>query len=248
MSVLILFLQNSMCRGAVVFGNHDIEFGTSGQNILKAIEVLPHCLTSGVRGLKGSTNFVIPVKGSTGKTAAVIYGMDSNSGSTIPDRVGGYDWFGSDQITWYKKISTSFARKNKGNPLPSLAFFHIPFTEYNQAWENKASRHFGVKNENVSCPELNSGMFTAMVDCNDVMGTFVGHDHVNDYIGITRNIALAFGRCSGGENAYGDLPDGGRVIVLKEGKRMFDTWIHEKGGNLVYSCTYPDSFVIAAKK
>ena len=30
------------------------------------------------------------------------------------------------------------------------------------------------------------------------MGAFVGHDHTNDYIEVSHNIALAFGRCSGG--------------------------------------------------
>jgi hypothetical protein len=234
---------------AVVLGNHDEEYGTSRTQIVELLRKLPHCLTTMERGITGASNFVLPVIGRDQKTKAVIYGLDSNSGSKMEDRVGGYDWFGFDQIEWYRKTSAAFTQKNGGKPLPSLAFFHIPFTEYNEAWDNKTIKPIGVKNERVSCPDVNSGMFTAMVECNDVMGTFVGHDHTDDFIGISHNIALAFGRCSGGENSYGELPDGGRVIVLKEGKRAFDTWIHEKGGNIVYKCSYPDSFVaIPAKK
>lgn len=229
---------------AVVLGNHDEEYGSSGAQIVEILKKLPYCLTKMEKGIKGASNFVLPVFGADHKTKAVIYGLDSNSSSKIEDRVGGYDWFGIDQIAWYQKVSASFSRKNGGKPVPSLAFFHIPFTEYNDAWDSKATNKFGVKNERVSCPEVNSGMFTAMVESNDVMGTFVGHDHTNDYIGLSHNIALAFGRCSGGENAYGDLPDGGRVIVLKEGKRAFDTWIHEKGGKIADKCSYPESFML----
>jgi hypothetical protein len=36
---------------------------------------------------------------------------------------------------------------------------------------------------------------------------------------------------------------GGRVIVLKEGKRQFDTWIRESGGRKVLPCSYPASFI-----
>ncbi len=233
---------------AVVLGNHDEEFGTSRKQIVEILKKFPNCLTTSVDGIRGATNFVLPIVGKDNSIKALIYGLDSNSSSKIKDRVDGYDWFGVDQIAWYQKTSKNFTQNNNGKPLPAIAFFHIPFTEYNEAWDNKSIPPIGVKNERVSCPDVNSGMFAAMVESNDVMGTFVGHDHVNDYIGISHNIALAFGRCSGGENAYGELIDGGRVIVLKEGKRSFDTWIHEKGGKIVYKCNYPDSFVSTLQK
>lgn len=233
---------------AVVLGNHDEEFGTSRKQVVEILKKFPTCVTSTVEGIRGASNYVLPITGKDKSVKALIYGIDSNSGSKIKDRVDGYDWIGLDQIVWCQKVSASYTAKNGGNPLPALAFFHIPFTEYNEAWDNKSISPIGVKNERVSCPEVNSGMFAAMLESNDVMGAFVGHDHTNDYIGISHNIALAFGRCSGGENAYGDLPDGGRVIVLKEGKRSFDTWIHEKGGNIVYKCNYPDSFIPSPQK
>ena len=31
------------------------------------------------------------------------------------------------------------------------------------------------------------------------------------------------------KNTYGDKTPGSRIIVLKEGKREFDTWLREKG-------------------
>lgn len=68
-----------------------------------------------------------------------------------------------------------------------------------------------------------------MLESGDVMGTFVGHNHINDYIGVQYGIALAYGRIT---KTIGDPTDpkaGGRVIVLKKenenllpglGKRM----------------------------
>lgn len=35
--------------------------------------------------------------------------------------------------------------------------------------------------EPVCDPQLNSGLFNAMLECGDVMGVFCGHDHNNDY-------------------------------------------------------------------
>ena len=48
----------------------------------------------------------------------------------------------------------------------------------------------------------------------------------------------------GGKNTYGDKTPGSRIIVLKEGKREFDTWLREKGNMAKLNvCTYPGSFV-----
>ena len=56
-------------------------------------------------------------------------------------------------------------------------------------------------------------------------------------------ILLAYGRYTGGNTVYNHLPNGARVIVLKEGQRTFDTWIDLAGGQQVNRSTYPDSFV-----
>ena len=86
-------------------------------------------------------------------------------------------------------------------------------------------------------------MFTAMKECGDVMGIFCGHDHDNDYSVIYYDVLLAHGRFSGGNTEYNHLRNGARVIILKEGKRSFDTYIRERGGRLLNSTTYPNSYV-----
>lgn len=48
------------------------------------------------------------------------------------------------------------------------------------------------------------------------MGTFVGHDHNNDYAVMYKEVLLAYGRYSGGNTVYNNLANGARVIILQE--------------------------------
>lgn len=233
-------MQGHNTNWVVVLGNHDDEHNTKRMKIAEMLTQLPNCLNAVSNNILGTTNFIISV--GKGKKQSLLYFMDSNAYSSLEPKVEGYGWFDYSQIQWYKNQSASFTQANKNKPLPALAFFHIPVPEYNQVWDTKEILKIGVKNEDVCCPNINTGMFAAMVEGGDVMGTFVGHDHVNDYIGVLYDITLAYGRCSGVENAYGELPSGGRVIVLKEGKREFNTWIREENGNKVLEANYPKSF------
>ena len=227
----------------VVFGNHESERGYDRKRVADFLNQLPYCLNDDKGKIKGNSNFIFPVYGKDKNPKALIYGMDSNDYSTLKPNVDGYGWFDFSQIEWYRKNSKEFTRSNNGTPLPAVAFFHIPLPEYKNAWNNPNSKTFGVKNEDECSPEINSGMFTAMLECGDVMGTFVGHDHINDYIGTYLNIALAYGRVTKiMKDPVHDPMAGGRVIVLKEGQRQFDTWIREKGGKKVLECRWPDSF------
>lgn len=230
---------------AVIFGNHDGEANTPREEIAKYLVKLPYCVNTDNGkndGIYGASNFVLPVFGKNNKTKALLYCMDSNSNSTLPT-VKGYDWFHFSQINWYLNKSKKHTKANGGKPLPALAFFHIPLPEYTQAWENKTNPPIGVKNEDECSPDINSGMFTAMLEARDVMGTFVGHDHINDYIGVHHGIALAYGRVTKVmKNPDEDPLAGGRIIVLKEGRRTFDTWIRDMDGKRKLDCTWPDSF------
>lgn len=233
-------MQTFNTNWVVTLGNHDDEYNHKRLQIAQLLTQFPNCLNRVSREIVGTTNFVIPV--GQGKKRALLYFLDSNAYSTLKPKVEGYGWFDVSQILWYKKQSALFTNSNKGRPLPALAFFHIPLPEYKELWANAELTKIGSKNEDVCSPEINTGMFAAMVQAGDVMGTFVGHDHVNDYIGVLNDIALGYGRCTSVNTTYGDLPSGGRVIVLKEGKRAFDTWIREGNGKIVHKANYPKSF------
>ncbi|MDR0938021.1 MAG: metallophosphoesterase family protein [Mediterranea sp.] len=232
---------------AVVLGNHDDEHDLTRRQIMDYITAKPFCLSRrGPDFLKGEGNFVLEVKDAGHRTAALVYCMDSNAYAEV-DGQKGYDSFGPDQVRWYQENNAHYTRQNGGKPYPALAFFHIPLQEYtllNDTSKNyvKPRKVYGRRTEK-ECPGiLNTGMFAAMVTGGDVMGTFVGHDHNNEYIGYLNGICLGYGRFSGSKNTYTDIGYGARVIVMKQGQRRFDTWIRTSDGQEEQRISYPDAF------
>ncbi|MDD2962252.1 MAG: metallophosphoesterase family protein [Muribaculaceae bacterium] len=224
----------------VVFGNHDDEYDKTRVELYDYI-ASKKCNIMPRRSGESVPDYVLTVKSSKGnKDAALLYCIDSNSYTKIPS-VPGYDWIRYNQIGWYRDQSRSFTTKNGGEPLPALAFFHIALPEYNDAVIEGKNRMFGVKGEKVCCPTINSGMFCSMKESGDVMGMFVGHDHDNDYAVMYKDILLAYGRYTGGNTVYNHLPNGARIIILREGERKFDSYIRTVNG-IESRIKYPDSF------
>ena len=240
---------------AVMMGNHDPEAGVrydsdgktiywetqqTRDSIFTYLEQSP--LFLGERGpaqLQGMGNYSIPVLASDGsdKVKSVLYCMDSNDYSTDP-RIDGYGWLTYEQIGWYRQQSRDYAAMNEGTPLPALAFFHIPLPEYHliKGFEDTV----GNRDEEVCSPYINTGMFAAMFEMQDIMAVFVGHDHNNDYIGQYHGIALAYGKATG-VDTYGDMTKGGRIIDLYEEGRCFDTWIIDEHGTKADVYYYPSA-------
>lgn len=237
-----------------VFGNHDDEGGATRADLMAVQREQPHCLSEpGPPNLPGVGNYVLPVAGGDGRLAAALYGIDSLS--YAPRAVDGYAWVTREQIGWYLGVAAALAPAHaegrgaeeavraaceaglapRASPerstLPALAFMHIPLPEYDAVWDHRPCR--GSKYEAVCCPKLNSGLFAAMVEAGDVMGVFVGHDHVNDFEGELHGVRLCYGRGSG-YNTYGreGFPLGARVIRLREGCRGFETWIRLHDGGV----------------
>lgn len=234
---------------AVALGNHDDEQDWTRRQIMEYVVQKPYSLTQeGPAYLKGVGNYILAIKDETGKTGAVLYFMDSNAYNNLGGQKG-YDWFGTDQVDWYAKNSTSLTKQNGGNPYPALAFFHIPLQEYallSDTTKNfvKKSPIFGTRKEQ-ECPGfLNTGMFASMVEHGNVMATFTGHDHNNDYIGYLNGICLGYGRFSGSKTTYTNIGYGARVIELTQSERTFSTWIHDSNDSILYQTKYPDSFVV----
>ena len=217
---------------AVTWGNHDDEQDMTRIELLEYIKDMPGNLTSTTAGISGVTNYVLPLKSEDGKKdAAVLYVFDSNAYSSLK-QVKGYDWIKPDQINWYVESSVGYTERNGGKPLPSLAFFHIPFPEYNEAAQDENALLIGTRKEKACAPLINTGLYAAMLNAGDIMATFVGHDHVNDYVVDWKGILLCYGRFTGGNTVYHDIPggNGARVIELTQGVRSFKTWERLEGG------------------
>lgn len=237
-------LEPTISRGipfAVAWGNHDDEHDLSREELSAHIATKKGNLSSTTEGLSGVSNYTLPILSSSGdKSAAVIYIFDSHSYSPL-ERVKGYDWIKHDQVQWYIDSSKRFTAENGGTPLPAMAFFHIPLPEMRDATQNQNVYMVGTRKEMVCAPEINTGLATAMLQAGDVMGVFVGHDHVNDYVVDWYGILMGYGRFTGGKTVYHDIPggNGARIIELTEGSRTFDTWIRIKGGKVINEVRFP---------
>lgn len=174
---------------------------------------------------------VTPSSNQTGMPSALLYFLDSQA-YAADTAASYYDWIKFDQIAWYREQSRHYTVRNHGNPLPALAFFHIPLPEYAEV---AAGKNFaGVAQEEVCAPKINTGLLASIVEMKDIMGTFVGHDHVNNFVGVHKGVALAYGQKTGFSN-YGDLDKGARIIELQEGQRGFTTWIRTENGAFQYT-------------
>ncbi|NOU95857.1 metallophosphoesterase [Paenibacillus sp. LMG 31456] len=217
---------------AFVYGNHEYESGIDPNQLAKLLEQLPNCLFElGPQTVQGISNYVLRIQSSKSTDiGAALYMLDS--GAKTQHAFGGSAWFHRNQIDWYIRQSAAMAEEYGSTQLPALAFFHIPLPEYNEIWDYGVC--YGSNNKGVSCPKINTGMFAAMFEMGDVMGTFVGHEHLNDYYGDLHGIRLCFSRLSG-FNAKGpdDFLRGARIIRLTEGERHFETWQRLEDGSLI---------------
>lgn len=227
--------EDNQISWAAVFGNHDSEGAVSRKAMHKLQLEHEFCVAKDdPPGISGAGNYVLPIMNKQNRVGALLYFLDSGDYSPY----GGYDWIHQDQINWYVTESKKFTKLNGGEPLPALAFFHIPLPEYNEAWDSEVSYGHRLDGK-CSSPTLNSGFFTAMVEMGDVMGTFVGHDHANDFCSMLHGIQLCYGRStkyvSYIDNVRDDyFPTGARIIKLKEGERTFDTWIRQNDDTVIY--------------
>jgi len=222
---------------AVVLGNHDEEYSMTRREIFEYMKKMPGNLTGTVDGITGITNFAIPLyQSSSERIMTVLYGLDSNR-----------DTVEADEIAWYTQKSKEYTQRNKGVPVPSLAFFHIPVPEFKDAIIDLNARFYGTRKEHVCCSDRNTGLFSAFKENGDVMAVIVGHDHLNDYVVCWKDIMLCYGRVTGSKKtSHYNLPDGSngaRVIELTEGERGFASWIRLRTGEKIKPFTYPFDFI-----
>ena len=146
----------------VTFGNHDDEQGLTRTQLYDIIRTVPGNLMPD-RGTALSPDYVLTVKSSSDpkKDAALLYCIDSHSYSPLKD-VKGYNWLTFDQINWYRQQSAAYKAQNGGQPVPALAFFHIPLPEYHEAVRDENAALRGTRMEEDCSPRINTGMFAAM--------------------------------------------------------------------------------------
>ncbi len=223
----------------ITFGNHEDEAEITRDELLAYLSERPYCVLSDEGGMQvdGIGNNILPVYNQKGVAEKLIYCMDSRSYSLAKDQgVEGYGWFDQSQIRWFTESNEKWLAINPN--AQALLFFHIPLYEYAQAFDH-GDYKIGKRKEEECSPKINTGMFAEMVLQRNVLGTFVGHDHVNNYVAQLHNIALCYGYFSGG-NSYGtDPPNGARLILLEADKKTFTTWLRRVDGEILNKVELP---------
>lgn len=205
------------------FGNHDTEaysyYGRDDVSDFYLNDEFKYCLyQEGPEDVDGYGNQVINVKNSEGVIAQSLYIFDSHS-YVDGDFLGimwKYDSIHENQIEWYKNTVNALNKQNnnvlkalgkeENSHIKSAAFFHIPVTEYKEAWYEYAENGF----ENTANAELHYGtagesgkvvysgiyedeLFETMLELGSTKAIFCGHDHYNNFSIDYKGIRLTYG-------------------------------------------------------
>lgn len=233
---------------AVALGNHDSQFGSSRETIFSLIRDLPGCLnTAPKEGVYGSSNDVITLTAG-GKTDRVLYLFDSMDAVILKgeEEIHSYDYIRYSQLGWYRAYSEHFTQENGGTPVPSLAFFHIPLREIEEALAAPGSLLAGTNGEPPCPSRINSGLLAQFRELQDVQAIVTGHDHDCDYVLRYGNMYYIYGRFSGCDTVYnhlgragmgGEKVSGCRLFEFKAGESGFRTWVRLHGGEVQQDLT-----------
>lgn len=232
----------------VTWGNHDeqctysIDWVTGYLNDLNEQRASgkSYCVFKDIQDddIMGNANFAINLMNGNKVEEQVII-MDSNrynfgeyQGENEYEEYTGYDAFHEDQVQWYKDLVDYTTKQNGEVPVSSLAFFHIPLPEYEDAWNeyNKDGEPKETENvklvqsqcetsgEGIACPKINTGMFDAMLEGESTKGVFVAHDHKNNWALEYKGITLSFGVNSSDRVYFSKDLLGGQTITIHADK------------------------------
>ncbi len=220
----------------IVFGNHDQEQGVEKEVLLREYQKYPGCLAYDVDpSLYGCGNHNLPILASDGLGIAFnLWFIDS--GTSVAE-AGGYDYVREDQIQWYKDTAATLKTLNGGKLVPAINFQHIIVPEVYDA-VGMIKLPFGIEDFNYNgnnylpvpnfgaytgyifeppCPShINGGQMAAWIETGDVLATFYGHDHVNDFTTTYEGIDITTVPTVGCNSYSNDINRGVGLITLDE--------------------------------
>jgi hypothetical protein len=203
---------------AFTLGNHDTQADLSGPEICKLDSMHPYSLMQAYEMFEDGSfsNYYLKVyssiQGRENQAVLILWFFDTRSKRCLDDDIS-YGCLSQGQIEWYAKESENLKNDN-GKYIPGFAFFHIPTREYLHLWN--FGQVYGMRGELISCPRKKNIDFQRFFDIGNILATFCGHDHNNDFGGDYYGIELVYGRKTGA-GSYGPLTQpGGRVIKVNE--------------------------------
>ncbi len=228
---------NSNTPFAIVFGNHDQEQGVSKEDLLDIYQRYG-CLTYDANPeMSGCGTCNLPIFASNGINIAFNLWLTDSGSRDNDEGKFGYDYVRQDQIEWYKNTAATLKTLNGGEVVPALNFQHIVPAEIfealgmakipfgNDTWSTNGQHYLPVPSSatfsgfmfETPCPaNTNSGHLDAFVETGDVMGTFVGHDHINSYTTSYKTTNITNVPAVGGSSYNKPSSRGYGVIELNE--------------------------------
>ena len=203
----------------VTFGNHDAEaysyFDREAMAEFYSNEDYKYCLfQSGPEDVDGYGNHTIEVKNSEGIITQALILIDSQAyvkDNIIESIKGTYDNVHPNQVEWYEaEIKRMNAENEKINgeavPVKSMAFFHIPLVEMDDAWNEFKNNGYndtedfkyvegliGELGRQVCCGYGEDDLFEKMLELGSTKAMFNGHDHVNSTTFEYKGILFSYG-------------------------------------------------------
>lgn len=203
----------------VTFGNHDAEaysyYDRKSLAELYENEEYKYCLfQAGPEEADGYGNHTVEVKNSKGVITQAIILIDSQdyvNSNIIESIKGTYDNVHPNQVEWYESEILRMNAENaeiskKAVPVKSLAFFHIPLVEMDDAWKEftengyKDTENFryiegmiGELGRPVCCGYGEDDLFEKMLELGSTKAMFNGHDHVNNTTFEYKGIQFSYG-------------------------------------------------------
>lgn len=198
---------------AYILGNHDAEGFWDRKDIMKFDRKQELSIRKTHLGIPDTCNFFVPIFSSRNeqKLAANLWMFDSGSQSCSGFNYHTWGCIEQDVIDWYNFQSQNI-KDEYGTDVHHLAFMHIPLPEFTELANH--GEFSGVREEQIGCPNINTGFFNHIKRNGDISGIFVGHDHKNNMAGWYEGVELVYGQKSG-YGAYG-FERGARAITLKE--------------------------------
>lgn len=224
-----------------ILGNHDLECEVNDRSVQYDIyRELPYCILPAKEEVNAFGDYTVPIYEESGDVPACVirHFYSGNLADKIYDSY--YDFIGSEQLKEYENDAENL-KKRYGKTIPAIAIQHIPVPEIFDLLNEKSpfgmvfdgvvgqngkkgrfyslNRKAGVEGymgEAPCPPDHNGGEFDSWLKTGDVFAAFFGHDHMNDFIGMTKGIILGMVKTAS-FHAYGDgLMQGVRILELNE--------------------------------
>ena len=197
-------MRNTGIPWAFTYGNHDTEaMASTTQESLNELYKSLSWKTSRTLmypysqpDISGRNNQLIELRNPDGTLNQAIFLLDSNA--YIGKGFDRYDYIHDDQTEWYENEVLRL-NAEEGRTVSSIAFFHIPLSEYNTAAElfkagdESVKYFFGSNGEGISCSQYAGRFFETAVRLGSTKAMFCGHDHYNNMSLEYRGIRLTYG-------------------------------------------------------